>query len=412
MPKIALSVGHGAKIRGAAGPEPWGLDEVDSAYTLVGEVAHKLKNAGVEVETYFDTVSTSQNENLNRIVNWHNTSAFNGASHDLDVSIHFNAYEVTSKPMGVEVLYVTQSTLASETSAALADALQLPDRGGKYRDDLFFLGNTTEPAVLIETCFVDSSTDAEHYRERFDDAARAIAESLSGMSIDEQPEPPDEVETPPPEEVTGDNRVEVTSKVVGDVSIYVNDTLIKGHENCEHTVDLRIAGVGDVVLVVNGEAFHNKPPAEAPGIPANHKNIEATVFGGAADNEYSAYPPYDSSGRGPYMDDESLYVALPFSFPLDRWPDNIPMVRVFCGELSAVAPVMDKGPWMVDDDAYVNGTVARPIAETCHDEDAPLPSGPNKGKVPTNRAGIDLSPALAERIGISGKGHVDWKFEE
>jgi hypothetical protein len=166
-------------------------------------------------------------------------------------------------------------------------------------------------------------------------------------------------------------------------------------------------------VVVNGEEFHNAPPLEEPGIQDNHKNIEATVFGGEADNEYSAYPPYDSSGRGPYMDDESLYVALPFSFPLDRWPDNVPKVRVYCGELSAVGVVADKGPWVVNDDAYVNGE-ARPIAETCHDEDAPLPagSGPNAGKVPSNRAGIDLSPALAERIGIDGKGHVSWEFVE
>jgi N-acetylmuramoyl-L-alanine amidase len=411
MPKIALSVGHGAKIRGAAGPSPWGLDEVDEAYRVVGEVANKLKNANVEVETYFDTISTSQSENLNRITNWHNNSAFGGSSHDLDVSCHFNAYDVTSKPMGCEVWYYSKATLAAEVSAAMANALDLPDRGGKYTDDLYVISNTTAPCVLLECCFVDSSTDAEHYRERFDDLCRALAESLGGVSIDEQPEPPEEVETPPPEQVTGNNRVLITSKVVGDVSIYINNTLIRGHEDCEHTLDLKAELVGDVVVVVNGEAFHNKPPVEAPGIPANHKNIEATVFGGEADNEYSAYPPYDSSGRGPYMDDESLYVALPYSFPLDRWPDNIPKVRVFCGELSAVGVVADKGPWTTDDDAYVNGA-ARPIAETCHDEDAPLPSGPNKGQVPSNRAGIDLSPALAERLGIDGKGHVDWQLEE
>jgi hypothetical protein len=32
--------------------------------------------------------------------------------------------------------------------------------------------------------------------------------------------------------------------------------------------------------------------------------------------------------------------------------------------------------------------------------------------VPTNDAGIDLSPALAEQIGIEGKGKVDWIFVE
>jgi hypothetical protein len=40
----------------------------------------------------------------------------------------------------------------------------------------------------------------------------------------------------------------------------------------------------------------------------------------------------------------------------------------------------------------------------------PLPSGPNAGKIPSNPAGIDLSPALAEALGHDGMGPVDWEF--
>ena len=43
-------------------------------------------------------------------MNYHNKQA-----RDLDISVHFNAYEQVSKPMGVEVLYVTQQSLASES---------------------------------------------------------------------------------------------------------------------------------------------------------------------------------------------------------------------------------------------------------------------------------------------------------
>jgi hypothetical protein len=106
-------------------------------------------------------------------------------------------------------------------------------------------------------------------------------------------------------------------------------------------------------------------------------------------------------------------VALPCSFDPSLFPDHAPKVRVFRGELSAVGVVADKGPWVVNDDDYVHGS-ARPVAETCHDENAPLPagSGPNAGKVPANRAGIDLSPALADMIGVEGKDYVDWSFEQ
>jgi hypothetical protein len=82
------------------------------------------------------------------------------------------------------------------------------------------------------------------------------------------------------------------------------------------------------------------------------------VFGGAADQENSAYPPHG------YLNDTDLYVALPYSFDPSLFPNNPPMVRVFCGELSAVAAVRDKGPWTTDDTPYVKGT-ARPIAEKC-----------------------------------------------
>ena len=70
--------------------------------------------------------------------------------------MHFNAYVETDKPMGTEVLFVTQPTLAGEMSAAIANAGDFIDRGAKKRTDLFFLNSTEMPAILIETCFVDS----------------------------------------------------------------------------------------------------------------------------------------------------------------------------------------------------------------------------------------------------------------
>src|SRR5262252_8656265 len=135
--RIILSSGHGLKIRGASGI----IDEVDQARLVVEAVAEKLRGLNVEVITYHDDVSTSQSENLERIVDFHNAQG----PHDLDVSIHFNAYAETASPMGTEVLYLTEATLADNLSATIAAVSGLIDRGHKARDDLYFLNNTTEP---------------------------------------------------------------------------------------------------------------------------------------------------------------------------------------------------------------------------------------------------------------------------
>ena len=72
------------------------------------------------------------------------------------------------------------------------------------------------------------------------------------------------------------------------------------------------------------------------------------------------------------------------------------------------ATIEDVGPWMTTDDYWAKGT--RPLAEQCYASKTPLPSGPQKGRVPTNPAGIDLSPALAKALGIDGMGKVAWRL--
>jgi hypothetical protein len=306
--------------------------------------------------------------------------------------------------MGTEVLYVTQQKLAADTSLAIAQAGAFLNRGAKKRTDLFFLNSTEMPSVLLEVCFVDSSVDADLYNQHFDTICRRIAEVIGKVSIGGVPEPP--VETPPTEPPTAPDteisRVEITSKIEGDVTIYVNDVLVRGDDECKNIAKFDIKVIGDAILVINGEDFHNE--VEGPEIAANHCDIEATVFGGSDDPNNSAYPPYELLNG-----DRDDFVSLPYSFNFDLFPDNPPMVRVYCGELSAVGQVADKGPWTTDDVAYVDGT-SRPIAEICFNAKQPLPSGPNKGKVPSNKAGIDLSPALAEKIGLKGKGMVNWEF--
>lgn len=189
MTVICMSSGHGKYVRGASGY----LDEVNEARRVVDETARLLKSAGVETKTYHDDWSHSQNENLNRIVNWHN-----GQSRTLDVSIHFNAYQTTTAAMGTECLYLTQKDLAKKVADGIARATSLPNRGPKYRDNLFFLNSTAKPSVLVEVVFVDSVTDSETYEEEFAAICSELASALSGKKIGAEP-PVEEIdETEPP----------------------------------------------------------------------------------------------------------------------------------------------------------------------------------------------------------------------
>lgn len=381
--KIVISSGHGKYIRGAAGPEPWGLDEVDEARKVVETVADMLRDAGVDVVTYHDNTSTTQNENLNAIVDFHNEQ-----ERDLDISVHFNAYTETASKMGVECLYVTQETLSAKVSAAIAAATNLPDRGAKYRSDLFFLGNTEAPAILIETCFVDSSADANAYRANYNDVCAAIAEAISGESVDTAPEFPDLLPPIDSPVVPPANHVDIVGAVHGDVTVIVNGQVLRGGlQRCLNAVVLNISMTGDVTVSINGQDFHN----EGDGIPANQKEIIATVFGGEADHQTSAYDP------DKVLNDYDFYVALPARIEGDR-----PIVRVVNRASSAFADatIEDVGPWNTQDSYWLTGT--RPQAESGTDMDGDA----------TNGAGIDLSPALAAALGIEGKGKVDWDFVE
>lgn len=377
--KIVISSGHGKYIRGAADI----LDEVDEARRVVDRVAEILAGEGFDVITYHDDVSTTQNENLNRIVDFHNSRG----PHDLDVSVHFNAYQHTSKPMGTECLYVTQETLAGEIAEGIAEVTGLPDRGPKYRSDLFFLNNTAEPSILIEVCFVDSTEDAAAYRDCFENICNVIASVLGDIDIDppSPPEPEPEPEPPPPPPLTSDNRVIIDATAQGNVSIIVNGQLLHGTVRGMDAVLFKIAMEGDVVLTVNGQDYHG----EGGGIPANQTGIIATVFGGEGDYNTSAYDPCV------VLDDDSLYVALP-----DRLEGERPNVRVInpATGVAVVATIEDVGPWNTDDPYWTTGT--RPQAE----------SGTDMSGRKTNGAGIDLSPELARRLGVEGKGVVDWEF--
>jgi N-acetylmuramoyl-L-alanine amidase len=173
---IVISSGHGKYVRGAAGI----IDEVDEARKVVEALAAMLVERGVEVTIFHDDTSTSQNENLWAITDFHNA-----CDRTLDLSVHFNAFEQRSQPVGTEVWYVTQAELAKKLSAAMASAGFI-DRGAKYTNGLHFLNQTVMPSVLLEVCFVDSQADCDIYKDCFEEICDALAYELAGDEADKQ----------------------------------------------------------------------------------------------------------------------------------------------------------------------------------------------------------------------------------
>jgi hypothetical protein len=221
MNKIVISSGHSAKVRGASGY----LDEVDEARKVVEDIADILLRHHFGVHTFHDDISTTQSQNLETIVQYHNQQ-----SRDLDVSIHFNAYTTTDKPMGTEVLYVTAADIAAHVVNGIAKAGFI-NRGAKYRDDLYFLNNTEQPAILIEVCFVDSKADSDLYQLRYKALCRLIAASI-GLSLSGRTMVPDRNEPIPSNQTnivasmfggTDDYNVSAydEDKVLNDTDLYV-----------------------------------------------------------------------------------------------------------------------------------------------------------------------------------------------
>lgn len=89
---------------------------------------------------------------------------------------------------------------------------------------------------------------------------------------------------------------------------------------------------------------------------------------------------------------DSMFVALPHRSALGR------MVEVRYRDRAIVVPVLDVGPWNIDDDYWERD--ARPASER----------GRGYYRTPVNRAGIDLSDAVFAALGLPDNDEVDWRF--
>lgn len=131
-----------------------------------------------------------------------------------------------------------------------------------------------------------------------------------------------------------------------------------------------------------------------------HMGVYATEFGGGAE---AGMP----SAYGGLVQPAKLEVSLPARVPADR---RLVVVENPANGNRARCRVNDVGPWNTADAYWDTG--ARPAAEAQHKGSR---RAQNK-RVPTNPAGIDLTPAVMDALGVAGKVNtraalVNWWFE-
>jgi N-acetylmuramoyl-L-alanine amidase len=136
-----------------------------------------------------------------------------------------------------------------------------------------------------------------------------------------------------------------------------------------------------------------------PATEGRFTNITATEFGGGSEAGMD-------SAYGGTVDPSALQVSLPARLPAGK---RRVRVHHLASSRSVVCTVNDVGPWNTLDEYWT--TNVRPRAEAQHRNRTPA----GNGEVPTNDAGIDLTPAVFEAFGVSGPvntrtTHVDWEF--
>ena len=173
--KINVHAGHNFKVPGASGI----FSEITEDRKVKDLVITKLKTLGHTVYDCTDETATTVRGNLEAIV-----AKCNAHSVDLDVSIHFNAFDGTAN--GTEVCIYSESSDSKNTAQKIANEIEklgFKKRNGgiSIRNGLYVLRHTNAPALLIECCFCDSKKDAALYKA--ETMANAIVKGITGQVV-------------------------------------------------------------------------------------------------------------------------------------------------------------------------------------------------------------------------------------
>ena len=170
--KICVDAGHNHS-GWDTGATANGLREQDITFPIAVHLKKHLEENGIEVvmtrETQTQNLGTSLNTGLKK-----RAEISNREKCDYFVSVHCNAGGGT----GTEVLVIKKGgqaeQLANRVLSALTKQFSLRSRGVKEAN-LLVLRETDCPAILVETAFLDHSSDAVLLRTRQEEFAAAIA---------------------------------------------------------------------------------------------------------------------------------------------------------------------------------------------------------------------------------------------
>lgn len=146
------------------------IKESTEARLVKNEVIRLLREAGHTVHDCTVDDGVSRSNVLSKIVEKCNANVV-----DYDISIHFNA----GKGNGTECYVYPNDNKSKKMADAICTSISklgFKNRGTKENRELYVLRRTNSSAILVECCFVDSSTDTPLYKAS--EMAFAIASAL------------------------------------------------------------------------------------------------------------------------------------------------------------------------------------------------------------------------------------------
>ena len=146
------------------------IKESTEARLVKNELIRLLREAGHTAHDCTVDDGVSQSNVLSKIVQKCNSNVV-----DYDISIHFNA----GNGNGTECYVYPNDDKSKRMADAICSSiakLGFKNRGTKENRELYVLRRTNSSAILVECCFVDSSTDTSIYKAS--EMAFAIASAL------------------------------------------------------------------------------------------------------------------------------------------------------------------------------------------------------------------------------------------
>ncbi|MBH8571794.1 N-acetylmuramoyl-L-alanine amidase [Nostocaceae cyanobacterium CENA369] len=176
--KFGIDIGHNCPPDTGAR----GIKFEDNLTMEIGtKVIAKLKTLGHEVISCKPDSANTVRESLAK-----RCDKANAANVDIYVSLHFNCFN--GQANGTEV-YATSDKGRQIAKPVLDEIVKLGffNRGVKSGSHLFVLKNTNMPAILVESCFIDSQKDVNLYNAEA--ISNAIVKGLTGK-VPTTPVPP------------------------------------------------------------------------------------------------------------------------------------------------------------------------------------------------------------------------------